>query len=304
MNSNRGGLILFIAIMAAALAAAPARGEVRLVEDPADSRLIVDVDATPRGPWTPHGSVTPRVLNPNGDLFGDSMPGWETRGSRVLCAWIRPGSGTVSRSIGVSVGWVDVESVPSPEASGQPLVDVLRDGWTLTWQGGAVEGRVVLTTGTLPDGRAVEPLVVGPGTLVGTAPDDETLVIITLDGSGILWATTIAFAFVPTQPIPITMRVLSRVPLGRAGQAPSSGGAQSKSGGDSPGMSEPRVHDVGRSDGSLAFLLTWWSGQDLLNTVELGSDGPLLPITTSGGGPGSGNKKRRLDAALRKAAME
>ena len=159
MNSKRGGLILCIAIAVAL--AAPVRAEVRLIDDAASSRLVVDVTTTPRGPWTPTGGVTARVLNPSGDLFGDSMPGWDTRITSVQAAWIRPGSGAVSRALGFAPGWISIEPIPSPGAVGAPLVDVLTGGWTVTWQASAVNtGSRVLVTGSLPDGHAVDPLVV------------------------------------------------------------------------------------------------------------------------------------------------
>jgi hypothetical protein len=293
--------------LAALLSSSLAMGEVRLAED-ATGALSVEISSTPRGPWTPTGSVTDLVLNPSGDLFGDSMPGWDSRGSRLLSAWIRPGSGILHRSLGTEPGWRQLVAISSPGAQGQPVVDDLDGGWAVTWQQADAAGSRVLVTGTTVDGIAVDPLLVSGGLLVGTSPSGDLLHVITMDASRVLWCTTVSFSFIPTQPIPIQLSIVGRVRLGRSGQA---GGYGPQSPGNGPGRLErgtvevvapPLVVDVLRDDGSSVGVVTWWGDDGRLHGVDLGADGPSLPGLALEARPGKAHADAALDALLLEAS--
>ena len=297
-----------IAIVAL-LAAGAAVAEVRLVESAADGALTVEISSTPRGPWTPTGSVTDDILNPSGDLLGDGMPGWDTRGSRVLSAWIRPGSSALHRSLGTSPGWDGLPATPSPGAQGQPVVDVLDGGWGITWQSVNLSASSVLITGTTPEGVGVAPLLVSGGVLVGTTPAGNLIHVITMDnGTGQLWCTTVSFSFIPTQPIPIQLSIIGRVRLGRGGAlpnfdppVPNAGNGNGWGRRDEP-FADPRVQDVLKADGSFVGLVTWWGADGELHGVEIGANGPTLPGRSMAGGKGRGHgvvgKQQLMDELL------
>ena len=303
----RGGITIAGIALAAMLCPGLALAEVRLLED-TSGVLSVEVDSTPRGPWTPMGSVTSVILNPSGDLFGDGMPGWDSRGSRVLSAWIRPGSGILHRSLGTSPGWRPLNPIASPGAQGQPVVDDLTDGWGITWQQAATAGAQVLVTGTTVDGIEVAPIVVSTGTLIGTSPAGNLLQVITLEGgTGYLWCTTVSFSFIPTQPIPISLQIVARVRLGRSGLTGGFGAPTSQGQGQGLGRRElraievvepPRVLDVLRRDGTTAGLVTWWGEDGDLHGVALASEGPVLPGLVIAWRPGRSHAEDALDALL------
>lgn len=306
------------AALAAALLAPPGLAEVRLVETAPDGTLSVDILSTPRGPWTPTGSVTAQVLNPSGDLFGDTMPGWDARGPSVLSAWIRPGSGVLYRSLGFAPGWSPVAPILSPGAYGQPVVDTLTGGWSVTWQQSlGLDAQRILVTGTLPDGRAVDPIVAADGTLVGTSPNGNYLFVVSVDRAGYMWSTTIAFAFVPTQPIPIQLSIVGRTQLGRGpggggfmggggslGGAGGSGSLSDAAGSDVLAQVDPRVIDIVGRDGEPSVLVTWWSEPGVLNAVEVGDDGPRLPASSLTANGSDRHPERLVDRAIRQAERD
>lgn len=277
------GLTSTCTALAAVLAATAALAEVRLVGGAGGQELAVEIATTPRGPWTPTGEVNDRVLNPSGDLFGDSMPGWDTRGDHVLSAWIRPGDGMLQRAFGEEPGWAPLLEVGAPGAVGQPVVDVLQDGWSVAWQEVDSSEDRVLITGTALDGEVAPPLFVHEGRLLGTWATGHLVHVITLNvQTGALTSTTVSFAFVPTQPIPIQLQIIEIVALRHGGDL---GGGLLKPNGKplrhpaQDGLSDPRIHERERRDGSGVGLVTWWEGKDL-HGVEMGDDGPILPGLT------------------------
>lgn len=304
---SRGVSLLGVAAVAAAFQASPASAEVRLVEEYAGGPLAVEIASTPRGPWTPTGSVTERVLNPHGDLFGDGMPGWDSRGEIVLSAWFRPGAAILQRALGEASGWDPLAGITASGAQGQPIVDVLTGGWAVAWQESDAGGNRVMLTGTDVDGRAATPLHVAGGLLVGTSPSGNLLQVISLDpATGRLWCTTVAFAFVPTQPIPIQLEIVSVIML-RTGGLPVGGPAPQGGSGrrDRPGdigSLDPRLHDVMKDDGQVVGVVTWWE-DDRLHAVEI-SGGEATVRAVSRKARTSADRDAILEATLAEIAQD
>src|SRR5439155_8588620 len=140
----------------------------------------VVVDSTPRGPWTPTGTLTSAVLNPDGDLAGDSVPGWTGDAVRVLTAWTRPTSGDLEQAVGTSGDWQWLPAIAAPGSVGTPIVNAVSSGWLISWQqvDGGGSRALVTASGT---GGSLDPEFVADGLLVGTIPLGDVVEILTLD---------------------------------------------------------------------------------------------------------------------------
>ena len=95
-DNSRGLAIAAVLLVAAAVTS---RAEVRL-ETRSGDEPQVSVIVTPSGPWSPTSIVTSVVLNPDGDLIGDTPPGWDSRQVKALAAWSRPADASVELAIG------------------------------------------------------------------------------------------------------------------------------------------------------------------------------------------------------------
>jgi hypothetical protein len=276
----RGGVL-----MTALLSASVAGAEVRL-EYSGGTTYDVVIVPTWRGPWTPTGNVTPLVLNPSGDLSGDSMPGWDGN-DEVLAAWIRPGSQTIEKATGSAQGWSQLAPWPAEGAIGQPIVDLVSGGWGVTWQTQDSSGLHVTCGGIGLQGGEAVPQVVVDGHLVGTwALDGELWIITSAEGGQGLHLTHVVFAFVPTQPLPISA-VFSQGPVGML-VTPLEG-------------ADVRMHGVSGANGQSLLVLTWWKGPRTLAWVVVANagvaQGQREMSATSGWHP-----DRLVDAARRDAA--
>lgn len=288
-----GDVRTWIALAAAILGAMSARSEVRLEESPSDPPTV-EVINTPTGPWSPTGGGSSTVLNPDGDLFGDSAPGWSARGQAALAAWVRPSSSTVELAIGAADSWTALAPVDVSGAFRQPMVDPLDDVWTITWQQAEPGGPAIYLTWTSDLGRVAEPRFVANGVLIGTVPARSALhVLVLLPETGDLVWVEVQVTYVPTQPMPIELQPGGGLIIGSAGSA---GGVSVL--GSCGQCAELRIHDLVH-DGQPVSAVTWWSGRATLHAIEITQEGPILPglsLTSRSSVP---HRQRLVQEALR-----
>jgi hypothetical protein len=143
-------------LLAAALApwGAPAsRAEVRLRSEGPDG-AEVQVQASPRGVWSPTGGVDAHVLNPTGDLLGDGMPGTWTRGAEARVAWFRPLTSEIVVAEWTGDAWRDVARLEAAAALGAPRVGELDGAVLVVWMERAADGTTAVQAGVVAsDGR-------------------------------------------------------------------------------------------------------------------------------------------------------
>lgn len=249
---------------ALAVVVGAARAEVRLAAAASGEGLQVEVVTTMLGPWTPTGPVSAVVLNPVGDLTGDSMPGW-ANGSLALAAWNRPVTGTLDQAIGSAGGWQRLPARTLPGTFGTPLVDPLTGGWTVTVQVVDPTGPHVRIFGTTPTGLGTEVKRVGSGQLLGTVRGGSiTWVLVLHPASGRIGATPAWLSYVPTQPIPIEIVLGREILLGQTAPCAACSDLQSRA-------IESRPDEGGT-------LLTWWSSDTDLESAFFPADGSAPPV--------------------------
>lgn len=291
-----GDVRTWMALVAAVIVSMPARGEVRLGDGPSDVPSV-EVINTPTGPWSPTGGFSSAILNPGGDLIGDSRPDWSVRGRAALAAWTRPSSSTVELAIGAADTWRVLKAVDVAGTFRQPMVDALDSVWTITWQQQEPGGPRIYFATASDRGTVTEPMFVADGILVGTVPARAALhVLIFVEETGELLWLEVQVTYVPTQPIPIDLVLGGGLILGNTGSGP---------GMSMPGScgqcAELRIHDLVRH-GKAVAAMTWWSGPTTLQAIEIGEDGPVLPGLSLTSRTTEPHPQRLVDEALRSLA--
>ena len=278
----RGGLMA-----AALLSAGVVAAEVRL-QYAGGTTYDVVVVPTWRGPWTPTGNVTPLVLNPTGDLSGDSMPGWDGSES-VLTAWLRPITETVEKAVGSAQGWQQLAPWPADGGIGQPIVDEVDGGWGVTWQSQDSTGLHVWCAGIGSEGGEAIPQVVADGRLVGTWVIEGELWIVTTEGTGqSLQLTHVSLAFVPTQPLPISA-IYRPGPIGMIGMTPLL-------------TADIRLHGAVGASGQPLLVVTWWKAPRTLSWVVVGEHDVVQSERNLSSTSTAVRPEKLLEAALRDAS--
>lgn len=287
-NNSSKGLVLALALLATA--AATTRAEVRL-ETRSGVEPEVSVIVTPSGPWSPTSVVTSVVLNPDGDLIGDTPPGWNSRGAKALAAWSRPTEGAIELAIGQEDQWTPLTALTAPNTFRQPMVDALAMTWTVTWQQDEAGRPSVWVASVSDDGHVGEPRFVSDGVLVGTVPGLMSLhVLVHHPATGILEWIEVDISYVPTQPIPIELRPGGGIQVGDAGRNSLLGSCSA--------CAELRLQEAQRTSGPTT-ILSWWSNASTLNTVEMGARGPVFPVRVSVSRTSAVHPPRLLEDAVR-----
>lgn len=264
--------------------------EVRL-ETRSGTEPEVAVIVTPQGPWSPTSVVTSVVLNPDGDLIGDTQPGWNSRGAKALAAWARPTDGSVELAIGFEEHWTSLQAIEAPGTYRQPMVDALALAWTVTWQQEEAGRSTVWVSSVSDEAQVGEPRYVADGILVGTVPGMMSLhVLVHHPDTGILEWIEVSISYVPTQPIPIELWPGGGVELGDAGIRSLMGSCAA--------CAELRFHELERNNAPTTAL-TWWTNAGTLHSVEIGSRGPVFPVRLSISRGSTIHPPRLVEDALR-----
>jgi hypothetical protein len=289
MTNTMGRILLAACIVAASTtASAEVRLEARTGTDPS-----VEVITTPQGPWSPTTAVTSIVLNPDGDLIGDSQPGWRSRIGAAVAAWVRPTSSTIEIAMGRADHWTTLRDVPAHDAFRQPVVDALAIAWTVTWQQQDPSGPNIYMSAVYDSGQVADPVFVTDGILIATVPGFDSLHVLSFRPKTreIVW-TEVHLLYVPTQPIPIELRPGGDIHVGDT-RSPSLRDGCS----DCAGLLVQPI----TLNGTKTTVMSWWTAPNTVNVVELSPSGPQFPIVSLSSRSSDPHPPRLLQDAIRAA---
>lgn len=273
------------ALVSASLLLQPiaAVGEVRVCTSPAGGPAL-EIRPLAGSTWLSRQPTDPSVLNPHGDIWGDSAPAYAPHGQELLAAWTRASDQTLRIVRASSNHSIQTSAYTSTfGVVGQPEVTTAASGWVLGLQVAEPSPHVELR---LVSADAVgDPLTVADGALIDILAVGDTAHVLTHHpGEARLDIATVALHFQPWPvPVPFSSRSIE-LRLQNASQV-------TRARLQSFAAWSPCIEQT--DDG---YLLAWKTGDGFVGSVTLTAEGVGEPVFVRGP---NGSCQATLNAAAR-----